>query len=318
MYSITQVGEIDSSSGGPRGSPHNLSGGQAKMCSLLLQMRYWRTSSSPRRRRLTHAARPPERPMASSSSAPARRLSFHACLARSMASLAASISAAVNRLVAKGPGARMFTTSSTCLSTPVFFATFPAPPRAPRRSAPATDDAMPMTRDNTPDIDDTGTVLSSVVGICERSDSDQRPVRAPVANLASLGDARDVVARVLVALEARSVQPQAHVPAVGAFLDLVRALTNARGFHTVRDQLPGRFVELGGAVELLSGLQGDLVQVPRAGQARAAAHVLDVADTERPARVVAQRVEAVHLAPMIDETHVPVPQLHVNAVAVPA
>ena len=136
------------------------------MCSLLLQMRYWRTSSSPRRRRLTHAARPPERPMASSSSAPARRLSFHACLARSMASLAASISAAVNRLVAKGPGARMFTTSSTCLSTPVFFATFPAPPRAPRRSAPATDDAMPMTRDNTPDIDDTGTILSFVVGVC--------------------------------------------------------------------------------------------------------------------------------------------------------
>jgi hypothetical protein len=71
-------------------------------------------------------------------------------------------------------------------------------------------------------------------------------------------------------------------------------------------------------VELLPGLQGDLVQVPRAGQARAAAHVLDVADTERPARVVAQRVEAVHLAPMIDETHVPVTQLHVNAVAVPA
>ena len=140
------------------------------MCSLLLQMRYWRTSSSPRRRRLTHAARPPERPMASSSNAPARRLSFHACLARSMASLAASISSAVNRLVANGPGARMFTTSSTCLSTPVFFATFPAPPRAPRRSAPATDDAMPMTRDRTPDIDDTGylvsTIPSSVVGIC--------------------------------------------------------------------------------------------------------------------------------------------------------
>ena len=138
------------------------------MCSLLLQMRYWRTRSSPRRRRLTHAARPPERPMASSSNAPARRLSFHACLARSIASLAASISSAVNRLVVKGPGARMFTTSSTCLSTPVFFATFPAPPRAPRRSAPATDDAMPMTRDNTPDIDDISRVPSSfvVIGIC--------------------------------------------------------------------------------------------------------------------------------------------------------
>ena len=136
------------------------------MCSLLLQMRYWR-SSSPRRRRLTHAARPPERPMASSSSVPARLLSFHACLARSMASLAASISAAVNRLVVKGPGARMFTTSSTCLSTPVFFVTFPAPPRAPRRSVPATDDAMPMTRDRTPDIDDISRAPSPfVVGIC--------------------------------------------------------------------------------------------------------------------------------------------------------
>ena len=145
-----------------------------------------------------------------------------------------------------------------------------------------------------------------------------RPVRAPVANLASLRDARDVFARVLVALHARSVQPQTHVPAVGALRDLVRALTNARGFYTVRDQLPGLFVELGGAVELLPRLQGDLVRVPRAGEARAAAHVLDVADTERPARVVAERVEAVPLAPVVDEAHVPVAQLHVNAVAVPA
>lgn len=100
------------------------------------------------RKRVPHAALLPlDPPMASSSNTPARLRSFHVALARSIASAAAFVSAAENPPVdANGPGARMPTTSSTCRSSP--------PPRlplgAPRRSAPATDDAIPRTRDRTP------------------------------------------------------------------------------------------------------------------------------------------------------------------------
>ena len=85
--------------------------------------------------------------MASSSKAPARLRSFHVALARSIASAAAFVSAWENPPVdANGPGARMPTTSSTCRSSPPRL----PPLGAPRRSAPATDDAIPRTRDMTP------------------------------------------------------------------------------------------------------------------------------------------------------------------------
>ena len=177
--------------------------------------------------------------MASSSNTPARLRSFHAALARSIASAAAFVSAAENPPVdANGPGARMPTTSSTCRSSP--------PPRlplgAPRRSAPATDDAIPRTRDRMPPPDiltgraserrATHSRPRRLVGVVaefdvEISDSDERSLCAPVANFPTLGDPRDVVARVLVALDVRPVQPEAHVPAVRALLHLVRALSNS-------------------------------------------------------------------------------------------
>lgn len=85
--------------------------------------------------------------MASSSKAPARLRSFHVALARSIASVAAFVSAWENPPVdANGPGARMVTTSSTCRSSPTRLPAL----GAPRRSAPATDDAIPRTRDRTP------------------------------------------------------------------------------------------------------------------------------------------------------------------------
>ena len=176
--------------------------------------------------------------MASSSNTPARLRSFHATLARSIASAAAFVSAAENPPVdVNGPGARMPTTSSTCRSSP--------PPRlplgAPRRSAPATDDAIPRTRDRMPPDILTGRASERrathsrprrLVGVVagfdvETSDSDERSLCAPVANFPTLGDPRDVVTRVLVALDVRPVQLEAHVPAVRPLLHLVRALSNS-------------------------------------------------------------------------------------------
>mmetsp|Transcript_41039 Transcript_41039/g.101239 ORF Transcript_41039/g.101239 Transcript_41039/m.101239 type:complete len:220 (-) Transcript_41039:77-736(-) len=108
----------------------------------------------------------------------------------------------------------------------------------------------------------------------------------------------------------RQLQP--HVPAVGPLLHLVHALPDAGGLDAVGHELAG-VVEARGAVQLLAGLQGHLVQVPRAGQARAPVHFLDVSDGEVAPRVVAHAVNAVHDAEVVDEGDVALAQHQVDA-----